>query len=211
MTTLQETGSRPISSSPWVADPASTAPKARTSTRTRAGRFTDRFTSISASSPLSSSYVAVASTSGTSPASLSYVATRGSTRSTEPRAAAAICANGAKVLWRHHYWAEFNGQVAFDHGTTITCEKGEALYHSPARPGAEGGDDRGLAAATLACRPQKPARDCNERSLLRRFGAGVKVLTLITTERYTAYREERTEGAATAALSLDGGVGGVMY
>jgi hypothetical protein len=118
------------------------------------------------------------------------------------------CIAGTRLQYT---WAEFNGQVAFDHGTTVTCEKGEALYHSPARRGAEGGDERGMAAATLSCRPQKPARDCNERSLLRRFGAGVKVLTLVTTERYTAYREERTEGATQAALSLDGGVGGVMY
>ncbi|WP_204282233.1 hypothetical protein, partial [Serratia marcescens] len=44
--------------------------------------------------------------------------------------------------------------------------------------------------AIVSCRPQLPARDCNERSLLRRFGAGVKILNMLTTETYTAYREE---------------------
>lgn len=59
--------------------------------------------------------------------------------------------------------ADFGGQPDFSHGQTITCQKGEALFHSP-----QGG---------LQCRPQIPARDCNERSLLRRFGAGIKVMT----------------------------------
>jgi hypothetical protein len=57
-----------------------------------------------------------------------------------------------------------NGRANFDHGQTFTCQKGEALYHS------SGGG--------LQCRPQKPARDCNERSLLRRFGAGIKILKI---------------------------------
>ena len=96
-----------------------------------------------------------------------------------------------------YVWAEYAGQVSFDHGQTINCAKAEALWRSP------GG--------ALACRPQKPARDCNERSLLRRFGAGVKILTMITIERYTAYREEATQGGAASALSLDGGVGGMVY
>ncbi len=67
----------------------------------------------------------------------------------------------------------------------------------------------------MECRPQKPGRDCNERSLLRRFGAGVKVLTMIMTETYTAYREEEDREASsvsvTTAMSLDGGVGGIVY
>ncbi|MFX8466429.1 hypothetical protein ABTL61_19530, partial [Acinetobacter baumannii] len=60
--------------------------------------------------------------------------------------------------------ADFSGQADFTRGQTIVCQKGEALYHS-----ASGG---------LQCRPQTPARDCNERSLLRRFGAGIKVMAL---------------------------------
>jgi hypothetical protein len=99
-------------------------------------------------------------------------------------------------------------------GETYVCGKNEALYYGGGAGGgsglAGGPDGRGGA---LACRPQKPARDCNERSLLRRYGAGVKVLTILTTEKYTAYREEtvRESGMSGMSLSLDGGVGGVVY
>jgi hypothetical protein len=89
---------------------------------------------------------------------------------------------------------------------TYICAKNEALYYAPgAGPAGQAG--------TLTCRPQRPARDCNERSLLRRFGAGVKILTLLTTETYTAYREEqvRETSASSMSFSLDGGVGGVVY
>ncbi|MDR3511458.1 MAG: hypothetical protein P4L73_07490 [Caulobacteraceae bacterium] len=110
------------------------------------------------------------------------------------------CIAGTRMQYT---FAEFNGKVAFDHGQTVTCQKNDALYHTPGAPGSAGG--------AIECRPQKPARDCNERSLLRRFGAGVKVLTLVTIEKYTAYREETTGASTTSALSLDGGVGGVMY
>lgn len=86
------------------------------------------------------------------------------------------------------------------------CAKNEALYHIP-------GTGQGGQAGTLACRPQKAARDCNERSLLRRFGAGVKILTILTSETYTAYREEQVRETSTSSMSfsLDGGVGGVVY
>ena len=96
-------------------------------------------------------------------------------------------------------FADYTGQIAFDHGWTLDCDKGQALYHSP------GG--------AVACRAQIPARDCNERSLLRRFGAGIKILTMITTERYTAYKEEVIQGSSSTvtSMSTDGGVGGVQY
>ena len=96
-----------------------------------------------------------------------------------------------------YVWAEYSGAISFDHGQTVTCAKAEALYHSP------GG--------AVACRAQKPARDCNERSLLRRFGAGVKILTMVTVERYTAYHEESTSSQTAGSISLDGGVGGMVY
>ena len=100
--------------------------------------------------------------------------------------------------------AEFAERISFDGGQTMICAKGEALYRTRGT-GAEGGQ--------LACRPQAPARECNERSLLRRFGAGMKVLTILTVEKYTAYREEVvTESTASSfTMSLDGGVGGVVY
>lgn len=96
--------------------------------------------------------------------------------------------------------AEYSGQVDFSGGKTLVCRKGDALAHLP------GGK--------VECRPQKPGRDCNERSLLRRFGAGIKILTMVMTETYTAYREEEersSETSVTTAMSLDGGVGGIVY
>ena len=95
--------------------------------------------------------------------------------------------------------AEYSGQVDFSGGQSLVCAKGEALYHAPS--------------GQVTCRPQKPARDCNERSLLRRFGAGIKILTMVSTETYTAYREEEeySESSSSMALSLDGGVGGTVY
>jgi hypothetical protein len=100
--------------------------------------------------------------------------------------------------------AEFSGQISFSGGQTMICAKGEALYRS----GGATPDAR-----FLGCRPQKPARDCDERSLLRRFGAGIKVLTIVTMEKYTAYREETVTESSSASysMSLDGGVGGVAY
>jgi hypothetical protein len=95
--------------------------------------------------------------------------------------------------------AQFREKISFEGGQTLACLKGEALYHIP-----------GHGAGKLECRPQKPARDCNERSLLRRFGAGIKVLTLVYTEKYTAYRESSHQGAGVE-MSLDGGVGGIAY
>ena len=95
--------------------------------------------------------------------------------------------------------ADFDGKIDFSGGKTLACGKGDALYH--------GRDGK------VECRRQAPARDCNERSLLRRFGAGVKILTLTEVERYTAYREEeeRSAEAVATSMSLDGGVGGYVY
>jgi len=105
------------------------------------------------------------------------------------------CMAGTHMQWT---MADYDGRISFDHGRTSSCAKNEALYRS--------------ASGEVACRPQKPARDCNERSLLRRFGAGVKILKIITTETYTAYREEavRTAAASSFSMTLDGGVGGMV-
>ena len=103
---------------------------------------------------------------------------------------------------------EYTGMIdASTGGQTYICAKNEALYHVPGVRGGQGGEG-----GTLVCRPQRPARDCNERSLLRRYGAGVKILSIMTTETYTAYREETVrEASSSMSLSLDGGVGGVVY
>jgi hypothetical protein len=93
--------------------------------------------------------------------------------------------------------ADFDGKIDFSGGQTLACAKNDALYHAP------GGK--------VECRRQKPARDCNERSLLRRFGAGIKILTITTSESYTAYREESESSSVASSMTLDGGVGGVAY
>jgi hypothetical protein len=93
--------------------------------------------------------------------------------------------------------SEYLGKIDFSKGETMSCHKGDALYHAPH--------------GKVECRPQKSARDCNERSLLRRFGAGIKILTMTIVETYTAYREEERTGAVASSMSLDGGVGGVAY
>ena len=94
--------------------------------------------------------------------------------------------------------AQWRDQVSFAGGQTLSCQKGEALWHSAGQGGGR-----------LICKAQIPARDCNERSLLRRFGAGIKILTLVMTEKYQAYREHSSE-ATTTALTFDGGVGGMV-
>lgn len=111
--------------------------------------------------------------------------------------------------------ADYSGQIdisAGGGGQTFICQKNEALYHSPGLAGGPNGAQSG-GQGSVSCRPQRPARDCNERSLLRRFGAGVKILTIVTTETYTAYREETVQErqTLTTSFSLDGGVGGVVY
>jgi hypothetical protein len=95
--------------------------------------------------------------------------------------------------------ADFSGKIDFDQGRTMNCAKGEALYKS--------------AQGELACRPQRPARDCNERSLLRRFGAGVKIIKIVEVETYEAFREEvvQSSTAVASGMSIDGGVGGIVY
>ena len=101
--------------------------------------------------------------------------------------------------WLQATIADYDGNISFDHGTTLTCRKHEALWFG------EGGQ--------LVCRPEKPERDCNERSLLRRYGAGVKILTMYREEEYTEYREEQVQsaGVITGTITLDGGVGGRVF
>ena len=104
------------------------------------------------------------------------------------------CIAGTKLQWTI-------ADEAGGSGETINCNKREALWYG------RGGQ--------LECRPEKQERDCNERSLLRRYGAGVKVLTMIREESYTEYREEMVETAGTVAsgavIMLDGGVGGRVF
>ena len=95
--------------------------------------------------------------------------------------------------------ADWRENMSLEGGELMECAKGEAIWHS------SGG--------LMQCRPQLPARDCNERSLLRRYGAGLKILTLVREETYTDYREEASSETRTSSFSivLDGGVGGIIH
>ena len=80
------------------------------------------------------------------------------------------------------------------HGESLACSKGEALWY---------GDEK------LECRAQTAQRNCYERSLLRRFGTGMKVIAISKMETYTRYEEESF--ASTGSIALDGGVGGYVH
>lgn len=92
--------------------------------------------------------------------------------------------------------------INFKGAETFDCQKGQALFY----------ENNGL-----SCRAQLPARECNERSLLRRFGSGEKILTLVRTVSVT--RERRIESSRTTScmsgcmvsnMVFDGGVGGYV-
>ena len=59
-------------------------------------------------------------------------------------------------------------------------------------------------AGKLICQTQSPQRDCNERSLLRRHGPGMKFVTVVTTETIAPVCKA---AVSTSAMLLDGGVG----
>jgi hypothetical protein len=127
--------------------------------------------------------------------------------------------------------AEFAEQISFDHGQTMSCQKGESLWYSEggaasaaaadyaaahaAQYGGEPGPGAPTGGGVVECRPQTPERDCNERSLLRRYGAGVKILTLWREEIYTEYEQQVVQAASSmsvgSSLTLDGGVGGRVF
>lgn len=101
-----------------------------------------------------------------------------------------------------------DGRAEFDHGETFSCEKGEALVH-------------GLG-GSLSCAPQTPERNCNERSLLRKFGPGIKVVAasgaarscepVTRTVMQSVTREVMVEKATPPApIVFDGGVGQGVY
>lgn len=103
------------------------------------------------------------------------------------------CIAGTHMQW---VYADYNGsQISFDHGQTNSCRKDEALWHEHGQ---------------LSCRPQIPERQCNERSLLRRFGAGIKMLTLTRTETVTRQRQVATMSLQRSVMTFDGGVGGFV-
>jgi hypothetical protein len=93
-----------------------------------------------------------------------------------------------------------NGEANFDGGRTMSCQKGQALAY-----GAKGSAE----ADQFACVTQKVEADCNERSLLRRFGPGTKFATITRTQTVTKTRQSRSMEAQTlrSSMFVDGGVG----
>ena len=77
-------------------------------------------------------------------------------------------------------------------GQTTDCAAGEALWY-------EGG--------RVECRLQIARRQCNERSLLRRFGPGDKLVRI----RDTEMRAARTETTFSGQMTMDGGVGAGVW
>ncbi len=122
------------------------------------------------------------------------------------------CIAGARMQWTVIDWEM---RASNEGGKSFFCNKNESLYYEQDLAGGPSvaGNADGARAGRVTCKPQRPARDCNERSLLRRFGAGVKVITITEVETYTAYREEsvREESSSSFSMSLDGGVGGTVY
>ncbi len=97
----------------------------------------------------------------------------------------------------------YNSKAAsFDGGETLTCKKGEALVHRSGK---------------LSCATQIAARDCNERSLLRKYGPGLKVIESAsapacvmqnrTTYQSVTRQVERIRQLPSRPLNLTGGVG----
>ena len=86
-----------------------------------------------------------------------------------------------------------NGAANLQQSRTFDCARGEALAY---REGA------------VFCRTQEARRQCNERSLLRRYGPGLKVVRIRVEEQVTTQEEIRTEMQTSApAAAFDGGVG----
>ncbi|MBL4595246.1 MAG: hypothetical protein JKX99_01580 [Robiginitomaculum sp.] len=95
----------------------------------------------------------------------------------------------------------------FNNGRTMVCGKGEALLHQ------RGG--------MVVCGPQAPRRNCNERSLLRKFGVGIKIVRIAREEQFTEQitktrietrtrqmTVEESSKRVRKTLVLSGGVGG---
>jgi hypothetical protein len=89
-----------------------------------------------------------------------------------------------------------DGSDHFDGGETLICSKGEALRHET------GG--------RLYCATEEARRNCNERSLLRMHGPGVKLVYVRREEVYMERHDRVVESheQSSMTLMLDGGVGG---
>lgn len=95
-------------------------------------------------------------------------------------------------------------QADFSQAESFACRKGEALVRR--------------ATGELTCATQTPQRDCNERSLLRQYGPGIKLIQTRSqvkacvpetrTRMQTVKRQvERVRAHEGGPIVLDGGVG----
>lgn len=123
--------------------------------------------------------------------------------------AASYSAEQYSQMYAEAYGQMYAGQGGMPGQVTVRTEGG----HGAEMAGGYGYGGHG--GGVMVCAPQKPERDCNERSLLRRYGAGIKVLTLWREEYYTEYQQQVVQAAAAAttsySLTLDGGVGGRAF
>jgi hypothetical protein len=96
-----------------------------------------------------------------------------------------------------------NGQPVFDGGRTMSCAKGQALAYSTAAG----------SAGNLVCVAQAARAECNERSLLRRFGPGIKYAMVTRTETVTSTRQAAQSNVVSlrSSMFVDGGVGQGVY
>ena len=86
-----------------------------------------------------------------------------------------------------------NGEAKFQGASTLECAKNEALAFDGER---------------IACRTQDIKRPCNERSLLRRHGPGLKLITLRAMETIQSPRPSvAMTSAPVVGMHFDGGVG----
>jgi hypothetical protein len=89
-----------------------------------------------------------------------------------------------------------NGQAVFDGGSNLSCAKGQALSY-------RGGQ--------LTCTAQVARAECNERSLLRRYGPGIKYATITRTEQVATQRQVQAATTFRSSMFIDGGVGQGVY
>ena len=90
-----------------------------------------------------------------------------------------------------------DGKAVFDGGQALTCTKGQALSY-------KGGN--------LTCMAQIPAGNCNERSLLRRFGPGIKYVTIsrtikVESQKQAQVQQQQQQMQFRSSMFVDGGVG----
>jgi hypothetical protein len=125
--------------------------------------------------------------------------------STGATQAAAFSADQYGQMYAEAYAELYAQQGGMGGPVTVRTEGGESYS----------GGGMAIGGGEMICAAQRPERDCNERSLLRRYGAGVKILTLWREEYYTEYHEQIVQAESSvsfsSSLTLDGGVGGRVF